>query len=61
MSYVTSPFEVLTILFILSVIASFGVTTMLNKWVYDFPTKWDIVIGAVLTVVIFVATARAIF
>lgn len=61
MSYVTSPFEVLTILFALCALAAFGITVLFNKWVYDLPFKWDLVMGVVLTVVIFVTASRAIF
>lgn len=61
MSYVTSPFEVLTILFVLCVLAAFGITTLLNKWVYNLPFWWDLGIGAVMTIAIFISAARAIF
>jgi hypothetical protein len=60
MSYVTSPFEVLTILFVLCALASFGITILINK-VHDFPFKWDMAIGAVVTVALFVTSARMMF
>lgn len=61
MSYITSPFEVMTILLILCILASVGITTIFNKWGYDLPFKWDIVMGTIATVVLFVLAARAIF
>jgi hypothetical protein len=60
MSYVTSPFWVMFIVFILCVLASVGVTTLLNK-IVPFSTKNDLIIGACSTVIIFVASIWAIF
>lgn len=61
MSYVTSPFEVMTIIFVLCIFASVGATTLFNRFVYDIPFKYDVAATAALTLIVFVLTARAIF
>ena len=60
MSYVTSPFIVMAVLLVLCIMASVGLTTLLNK-VYDFPLKSDIIIGTGFTILSFVAAIWIIF
>jgi hypothetical protein len=60
MSYVTNPFEVMVILFIMSALAAFGVTTLFNK-VVPMRFKYDLICSGVLTVVVFVGATWAIF
>lgn len=60
MNYVTSPYQIMLILFLMSALASIGITTLVNK-VHPFSTKVDLIIGAISTVVIFVFSVRAVF